>query len=778
MLEASPSSKISERVQIHRVRPTGKSARFVNHKDSCEMITNFLADKEISVVTILGRGGIGKSRLSAYVFSMMKEAAEQDPSYPLTHIICIDQSEADVDWMSAALYEIVNPEIQLLLDEVKKSYKDTRIQIRQMLNALHGQGRYIFFIDNAQRLLTQSGSFANRSLEDFFEGCFETDSEVFLLLASQSVFNLSKPGYTRIVDIENENTLAVEHGVQILLQHLDRGRVDVIDKEQMRRAVDRVGVIPRAIEIVAEIINKDEDPFATLDALFEDADDLNKILESLIHENYDRCSEDAKQVMRAMSVYKRAVPIKALKRMLNREDSKNIINVDAAVKELTNRTTIQQYQDDRTRERLVTLKRVDQEWLYKELMLKESNLLGDWEERAADYYVSQHPKRKGKINSLADLEPIQFAISHFIDAKQYQKAFDTLFGVDAPHFLRLGHYEIVYQFYKQLEGKIKGDDAIMVQIMLGQTSYCLGRLKDAAQYYKEALKRTKKKSGFMQEEAATHNGLGITSGEVGRFDEALEHFEKALPLAQKLKNRAYEGNLYANIGQELMRLGRFDEAEQKIDLGLQMIRRGEDKATALGNQAYLMLLKGDLSGALEIADRAFSMVSKDTQEDRGIQSHCGYYLALAQLLNNKVNAAHKTLIQIEKLPEPANTHNIRALLGLVEVRRGEIKAAKEYFKKTIQTFKEARKSQPNEKPLFDMLFASALAQAGLLLCDPNPTKPADVKYYQQALESVTVNKTEKAKGVVKTALLLVDELAQSDPKDLLSSIHDLLQGAL
>ncbi|MGD0088403.1 MAG: tetratricopeptide repeat protein [Planctomycetota bacterium] len=100
-----------------------------------------------------------------------------------------------------------------------------------------------------------------------------------------------------------------------------------------------------------------------------------------------------------------------------------------------------------------------------------------------------------------------------------------------------------------------------------------GRLDDAIEQYREALKLTPKY-------AEAHNNLGIALLEQGRLEEAREHFQEALRI------RPNFAKAHSNFGEALLRQGRLDEAIAHCQEALQLNPKQAEAHNNLGNALF------------------------------------------------------------------------------------------------------------------------------------------------------------------------------------------------
>jgi len=108
----------------------------------------------------------------------------------------------------------------------------------------------------------------------------------------------------------------------------------------------------------------------------------------------------------------------------------------------------------------------------------------------------------------------------------------------------------------------------------------------ALQYYNEALTLAEK-MGDPAKEANLLNTMGILEWNRGEYDQALQHYEKALGIFRKLGDQVHAGLMLNSIGVTLKRLNRNEEALVCLE-----------QAVALNRQTKQRLLEGYALAAL------------------------------------------------------------------------------------------------------------------------------------------------------------------------------------
>lgn len=134
---------------------------------------------------------------------------------------------------------------------------------------------------------------------------------------------------------------------------------------------------------------------------------------------------------------------------------------------------------------------------------------------------------------------------------------------------------------------------------LGNLSANAGHVDDARTYLTAALALART-TGIGSLECKVLNGLGTLNGYLGRTDAARADCEAGLAVARRVKNRRWEGGILANLGNVQYAQGRLAEACASYEAGLSIARELGNRqweANALCNLGLMCQLRGDTETA-------------------------------------------------------------------------------------------------------------------------------------------------------------------------------------
>lgn len=192
--------------------------------------------------------------------------------------------------------------------------RETSLQakIEYLLETLR-DGVYVILLDNFEDVLDADNNIKEEGLQLFVERCMLSPSGARLIATSRDQINVADAAIQRRRSVELREGLPTDEAVA-LLRDLDRdGHLGLRDapKESLLRAAQLTQGIPRALEILAGIL--DRDATRTLSELLADETLFGaQVMEGLIAAGYERLGEDEQRVMEALSVFNRPVDATAI----------------------------------------------------------------------------------------------------------------------------------------------------------------------------------------------------------------------------------------------------------------------------------------------------------------------------------------------------------------------------------------------------------------------------------------------------------------------------------
>lgn len=224
--------------------------------------------------------------------------------------------------------ETLEPEQRQYFDNDREQYKAS---IKRQSNALFeavGEQRTLLYIDNFESLLTTDFKISNKheDLATFIYTLLKSASNqgVTLLLTSQRppaftvghVQDLIKtyPPSDGLGGLPEDDALS-------LLRKLDANNeqgIKQVSEEILRSLISRCGGNPLVFEAILSVLNNEGASYLLAD-LIDDEKHLQEILENPIKALFDGQSKEGQDVLKALAIYRAAVPKEALSQILQLE---------------------------------------------------------------------------------------------------------------------------------------------------------------------------------------------------------------------------------------------------------------------------------------------------------------------------------------------------------------------------------------------------------------------------------------------------------------------------
>jgi len=181
-------------------------------------------------------------------------------------------------------------------------------------------------------------------------------------------------------------------------------------------------------------------------------------------------------------------------------------------------------------------------------------------------------------------------------------------------------------------GEITGSDQLckVASTNLANTLWKLGEWDTALQYFRRNLEISEAE-GDLWDLVTAYNNVGVVEYGRGNFATAAEYFDKSVRIDEKIGAVEYEALAQENLGDALEMLGRWDEALEHYQRCLSLEGFDESRASRISvyvPMARLMMKRGDLARALEYGQKALHAGERARDED--LVAEAAYVLALLE----------------------------------------------------------------------------------------------------------------------------------------------------
>lgn len=782
-------------------------------------IGEFLKDESLRLLTIVGRGGVGKSAMVCRLLRSVESGQLPDDGGALTvdGIVYLSAARSLHRTNLPDLYESLT---KLLPDETVKQldsvYKNPKIAPRAIMESLvqaFPKGRTVVLLDNFEDMLAvETGQITDAELNDALRALLELPPHglkvIITTRVAASELALVQPGIQRRLNLDTG--LERPYAENILRAMDTDGKVGLREAPEalLAKARERTLGYPRALEHLFGILSADRD--TTLTEILDDTEKLlpEQVVTVLVGEAFSRLDLTAQRVIQALATYRYPVPPAAVDfllhphvpginsgRVLSRLVNMQFVHRDAG------RYYLHQVDRDYAVSRIAEGDAGDR---YKEVPPLTRFAL---RHRAAEWFkLSRKPREAWK--TLGDLAAQLSEFELRCEGDDYDTAAAVLLEFDYDYLYLWGHYRLMTELHERLQGKIA--DPSLAEGSLGNLGggyYQMGQFQCAIGFYEQALQSAqgrndrsnegawlhglancvsdlgqnarameyiekalaiRRKSGFRKGESQALSLFATLYSEIGQIRVGIEYIGKALLIDREIKSRDGEALNLNNLGEFYRALGLLDKAQRchsdaldiARDIGYRLV-----EAALRFNMGETHISRGNWGGAslelekaIEIADDIGSpQISRAARES----------LALVNVYQDNLVEARKIVQDARKYDVPLSNHSTFATLGLVAHRQGDVIGARDAFVAAVNKASHLINLTSNR---FEALDVKGLALCGLALCgDSNNITAAKAAYH--AARAVTSDA-----GITRAVLQRFDALAQGDSEGNLTEVRTIAAG--
>jgi tetratricopeptide (TPR) repeat protein/tRNA A-37 threonylcarbamoyl transferase component Bud32 len=774
--------------------PQDVSGRYVGRAKQVADITNLLLEKT-RLVSIYGRGGVGKTALACKVLSDLQQVG------PVDGIVALTAASGTVrlDRILTDFGRVLGGDERAMLEGLARDGDVTPAQkTGVLLEKLRG-GRYILLLDNLETLQDEAtGELTDPDLKAFIETTLEQGGDLHLLITSREPLAMPRALKTWERLIPLDEGLGEEDAVLLLRAFDPDGTAGLRDApdDQLLEIARKTGSYPRALEAVAGMLL--EDPLLSLDDLLRETDLLSEeITQVLVQQAIARLSPDAVRVMQALALFGRPVNQTALEFLL--APYMEVAGLRNILARLV-RTYFAAFNKANGQFALHPLDRVH---CYETIPAEGAFNRKLLHLRAADYYRHQR-KPQAAWHTIDDLMPQLAEFDHWVAAADYDEAIRLLLTIDRDYLWDWGQRPLLEDLHKRLSGKITDKrlahqnarrltwmrfffelDEVIPQFeaqlanarLLGDRQLEADALDDLAQtrrgkmdimggyqFHQQALE-IYREIGDRRGQAEALGGMGSCLM-YSASDSAVPFLLEAVEIQRDLGNQHSLSYLYWALGSVYIGLG---QLEQAIDYNQQAVNLGR---AINSSQSHIMGLVGlgQAYGYLDIPDKAleyceqayslaremsggeytYSMVMAGTYNAiiYGIAGNLSAGITLVrQLLLAKgssfimlnVIAKHILALMLAWNGEDKEANELiqsiltGPILPLFKVQQGVILAVGEQNEMARNIFEESLAFAQTMTPTYQILYIRGLSLSGLGLLNHNPAQvQAGAESYRQA----------------------------------------------
>jgi len=598
--------------------PLGVSDIFKDRVNEAAQITNWLLhDGSIRAVSIVGRGGAGKTALACKVLHELEKDFKN--VYGILYMTAATRSrDLSLERIFLGCAKMMGGDVEKRLDG---AWTNTNLSLEAKIALLLDQfadKRCLLLFDNLEDILDASGKVEDADLQIFIDAFLRRDHAACLLITSREPLNPADDARRHERTQPLNEGLPEDYAVELLREFDTDGTLGLRDAEVklLKQAADKTLGFPRALEAIAGILAND--PALSLEILLNDRRLFGtEVIEELVSRALSRLDDDALKVMQALALFGRPVPESAVRYLLQPYSEVNGLDISGVVRRLARGRYITLNRSTGN----ITLHPLDKDYSYKQIpedpptngramfiILTRTNL----ETRAADYY-EQLRGDPANWKTIDDLAPILAEFEHRVRAGDFVSAYYLVNTIDDDYLRTWGHSRKEVEMRELLKDKLDDERLEMDNLnRLGNAYNNLGNYQQALEYYLTSLDYWRE-TGERADEGVTLRNIGMIYGNLGDYEESIRYEEPALEIARETENRSLESSILMDTAVNYDELGQIQQALELYKASLkidQEIENPRGVSVALGNLGSTHHRIGELQTALDYFDQASAICRK------------------------------------------------------------------------------------------------------------------------------------------------------------------------
>jgi tetratricopeptide (TPR) repeat protein len=701
---------------------------FQGRKAETQLLARYVADPGIRVVSVVGRGGIGKTAMVCRFLKGLESGRIPDTeggsaAVSAGGIVYLSHNgEHKVEYQS-----LVTGLLRLLTAQearsLRRRYQDPGHSPAEMMLALleaFPAGKpVIVLLDGFDAVVDgQRETLAEHALHEALVTVLTAPAHAVTVIATTRVM----PTGLLKVESARQRQLPIEEGLgspdaETVLRRLDDdGRLGLRDapRELLNGLRLLTRGFPRALEAVKAIL--DGDSTLTPQDLLDRPGRLpeDQVIQVLVGEAYDLLDAPAKQVTQALAVYPEPVSEVGVDFLLRPVNP----TTDAAhILARLVRRRLARFQD-----RYYSLHPIDRDYARSRIPPGRKGdspaafTLTGLQARAADFY-SQIRTPPESWRTLQDVRPQLAEFRLRCDAGDYDTAATVLHDIEGEYLRTWGHIRILIDLHRRIHQRIT--DRVLASHHLcdmGLCHYRLGEYRQAVDLLAQAV-AIARDTGDRQLERTALGNLGNCHNCLGYYQKAIDLQTSALAIARAVGNPRAEGAALECLGSCRSNQG---EYRQAIDLLTQAItiacgigdRQLEGIGLGATGKCYYCL--GDYLKSTDLHTNALHIARE--VGNRQIEGEEFGYLGLCRLAFGDYQQAMDLLGQALEIAREVGDRYDEAnelnYLGRTQLALGDARQAVILLEQAVKIADSTGDIEPAVEA------RSALAQAKLLLGEP------------------------------------------------------------
>jgi tetratricopeptide (TPR) repeat protein len=620
--------EIRERQQVVNLRPLDVTDTFRDRVREMQQLCQHLTDRSARLISVVGRGGMGKTALVSRVLGDLERGVlpipDEEREFSVDGILYLSTRHTGVS------LERIYADVGRMLGEPDASglaaqwTSDASLTAKvEYLLEVTRDGIYLILLDNLEDSLADDGSIGEEGLRLLVERCLIQPGGIRLIVTSREQVKIAVAALRSARSIHLREGLPEDEAVALLRDLDPQGELGLHDtsEDDLRRAVQLTQGIPRALEILAGILY--EDSTITLAELLEDEQLFGEqVVEQLVAEGYQRLGQDEQRIMEALAVFDRPVEETAIAYLLHPWFPG--LDVQAGLRRLAQGyfVNVNRITDEYSPHPL------DRQHSYDQVPEEggaDAYTQRNLELRAAEFYAGiRKPEIEWK--TIHDLIPQLAEFEHRVRAGDYDNACRTLDPIDSDYLSLWGYYARLVELREGLAGQLTEADLQTGNLSrLGYIYHALGQYERAIQFHEQALVMARQ-IGQRQVEGSILGNLGREHRALGQYERAMQLYEESLAIARETGDRQREASQLGRLGWAYRILGQIERAIELYEEALTVAREignRQQEGYHLGCLGIAYADLGQADQAIELQEQALA-IAQEVQDRRSEGVWPGY----------------------------------------------------------------------------------------------------------------------------------------------------------
>ena len=577
-------------------------------------LKNYLSDKSINLIKIVGPVGVGKTALVCKVFDDLEKSALVDNKFPLNNNcnIYLDAKSQDfcLDKLVNSIINFYEKELLLILDSL---WHSGSISLQEKVKYLiqYIKNRCFIIIDNFDFALNNDFEIFDSEIEEFINIVLTMQSNITLILVSRS--NV----ITSPILMQNAKKIVINEGLPLqeaaeYFKKLDPDGeygISYEKDENLYKIANLVHRNPRALEMIVTLMASRLD--LTIEKLIQNKNlFLGEILKNLFEESFYCLNENEKLVVKCLSIFELPIEFSGIAFVVNQIKGFDVYEI---VKGLIDKLLV----SGNRKENKYILHQGFKEFVNERIPLEEKIFLCVL---CGEYYKKITIDQK-YWNSYLDIESLVFSIDYFINAFKYSRAQEELKQL-SKFLMRWGKYSTILFLRLKLKGNLNNEineceNSLEIGILYG----LLGDKEKSICLLNNVLDIVKK-TNFHKLHSRVLSSIGLHYLAIHDFKKSIVFFDKALNLVKDINDESLLSDIYGLLANNYRRLGEKSISVRYQNKALDIDKKKnnlEGVARRLFDFGVASFFDGDLSKA-----KGYFEESLLISESIGLQNIIGY----------------------------------------------------------------------------------------------------------------------------------------------------------